>query len=286
MIVITAAGGHLGRLTVEDLLARGVPAGRIRAVVRDRAKLADYAERGIEVVEGDYNDRESLAKALAGAEKYLLISSTGGDEERLAQHLNAIAAAKEAGVGHILYTSITEADTNTIGFSWIHRDTEEAIRQSGLAFTILRNNWYFENATAGLDAALEHGAIVGGTGEGRIGYASRADYAGAAAAVLTGAGHEGKVYELTGDAAITQAELAAEVSRQAGRPVHYVDQSQDEYRKTLEGFGLPEFLVLALADADARIAEGALATTTDTLATLLGRPTTTLAEAVSRALGR
>jgi NAD(P)H dehydrogenase (quinone) len=286
VIVITAAAGQLGRLTLEDLLSRGVPAGQIRAVVRDPAKLADYAERGVEVVQGDYNDRESLVKALSGADKYLLISSAGGDEERVAQHLNAVAAAKEAGVGHLVYTSITEADTNTIGFAWVHRDTEAAIRESGLPFTFLRNNWYFENVTAGLAAAVERGSLAGGTGEGRIAYAARADYAAAAAVVLTGEGHEGEVYELTGDAAITQADLAAEASRASGREVRYIHLSEDEHRKMLEGFGLPAFLVEALTDADARIAEGALAATTGTLSRLIGRPTTTAAEAVAQALGR
>jgi len=286
VIVITAAGGHLGRLTLEALLSRGVPAGRIRAAVRDRAKLADFAARGVEVVEADYADRESLVTALTGAEKFLLISSVGSSEERLAQHLNAVAAAREAGVGHLLYTSIPEAQTNRIGFASVHRDTETAIRDSGLPFTFLRNNWYFENTTANLGAALEHGAIIGAAGEGRIAYASRADYAEAAAVVLTGDGHEGNAYELTGDVAITQAELAAEVSRQSGKDVRYQDLSEADYRQALEGFGLPPFLAEDLAEADARIAEGALAATSDKLAKLIGRPTTTLTEAVAQALAR
>ncbi len=284
MIVITAASGHLGRLTLEELLSRGVPAGQIRAVARDREKLADYAERGIEVVQGDYNDRESLVKALAGAEKFLLISSSGGDDERLGQHLNAIAAAREAGVSHLVYTSIPQAETNPIGFAWVHRDTEKAIRESGLPFTFLRNNWYFENSTAGLAPAIEHGALIGAAGEGRVGYAARADYAAAAAVVLTGEGHQGQVYELTGDVAITGAELAAEVSRQVGKEIGYVSLPEAEYAQALAGFGLPQFLAEALADADVRISEGALAATTDTLSTLLGRPTTTVAEAVAQAL--
>lgn len=284
MIVITAASGHLGRLTLEALLGRGVPAGRIRAAVRDRAKLADFAARGVEVVEADYADKDSLVRALTGAEKFLLISSVGSNEQRLAQHLTAVAAAREAGVGHILYTSIPEAPTNPIGFASVHRDTEEAIRNSGLPFTFLRNNWYFENTTASLGAALEHGAIIGAAGEGRIGYATRADYAEAAAAVLASEGHEGKAYELTGDVAITQAELAAEVSRQSGKEVRFQNLSEADYQKALEGFGLPPFLAGALAEADVRIAEGALAETTDTLAKLIGRPATTPAEAVEQAL--
>ena len=284
MIVITAASGNLGHLVLEDLLGRGVPAAGIRAVVRDQTKLADFAERGVEVVQGDYNDEDSLVAALEGADKLLLISSNGNNSERVQHHVNAIEAAKKTGVKHLVYTSIPHAENNAIAFSFVHKDTEAAVRESGIPFTFLRNNWYFENTTASLGAALEHGAIIGSAGEGRIGYATRADFAEAAAAVLTGEGHEGKAYELTGDVAITQAELAAEVSRQSGKEVRFQNLSEADYRQALEGFGLPPFLAEALAEADARIAEGALAGTTDTLAKLIGRPTTTPAEAVEQAL--
>jgi len=286
MIAITAASGNLGRLVLDDLLDRGVPAAEIRAVVRDQAKLADYAERGVEVVRGDYTDQEGLVTALKGADRLLLISSNGDNSERVQHHLNAIAAAKQAGVQHLVYTSIPHAENNAIAFSFVHKDTEAAIRESGIPFTFVRNNWYFENATAALGAALEHGAIIGASGEGKIGYATRADYAAAAAVVLTGEGHEGKVYELTGDVAITQTELAAEVSAQSGKPVVFAPLSEQEYAKALEGFGLPAELAAALAQADVAISQGALAETTDTLATLIGRPTTTLKAAVAQALGK
>jgi len=286
MIVITAASGNLGRLVLEDLLDRGVPADDIRAVVRDPAKLADYAERGVQVVQGDYSDEQSLVAALEGADKLLLISSAGGNEERIKHHLNAIAAAKQAGVEHLVYTSIPHAEDNAIRFSWVHKETEEAIRQSGIPFTFLRNNWYFENSTGAIDAALEHGAIIGANGEGSIAYATRADYAAAAAVVLSGEGHEGKVYELTGDVAITQAELAAEISAQSGKQVVYTLLSEQDYAKALEGFGVPAAITGDLAQADVAISQGALAETTDTLATLIGRPTTTLADAIAQALGK
>ena len=286
MIVITAASGNLGRLVLEDLLGRGVPAAEIRAVVRDPGKLADYAERGIEVVQGDYSDEQSLVAALEGADKLLLISSMGGDEERMKHHLNALAAAKQAGVKHLVYTSIPHAEDNAIPFSRVHKETEEAIRQSGIPFTFLRNNWYFENVTGAIDSALEHGAIIGANGEGRIAYASRADYAAAAAVVLSGAGHEGKVYELTGDEALTPPEFAAEISAQSGKPVVYTVLSEQQYAKALEGFGVPAARTGELAQADVAISHGALAETTDTLATLIGRPTTTVAEAVAQALGK
>lgn len=286
MIAITAASGQFGRLVLQDLLERGVPASDLRAVVRDPAKLADFAERGVEVVHGDYADRESLVAALRGVDKFLLISSSGPNEERVAQHSNAVSAAVEAGVSHIAYTSIPQADSNPIGFAWVHKDSEAAIKQSGIPYTFLRNNWYFENSTGTLGTALEHGALLSATGDGKIGFAARADYAAAAAAVLTTEGHENKVYELTGDSAITLAELAAETGKQAGQDVAHVSLPQDEYQKALEGFGVPAFLAEMLADADAQISKGALADTTGTLSSLIGRPTTTTAQAVAAALAK
>lgn len=284
MIAITAASGHLGRLVLDDLLARGVEASGIRAAARDVTKLADFAERGVEVVYGDYTDSESLRAALAGAEKVLLISSAGASEDRIKHHLNAVEAAKQAGVRHIVYTSIAHADNNPISFSWVHKDTEAALQESGIPATILRNNWYFENLLASVGLALEHGAFIGSAGDGKIGYATRADYAAAAAAVLAGEGHEGKVYELSGDVALTNAQIAAEVTAQSGKQVSYASLPQQEYAKALEGFGLPSSIAADLAQADVAISEGALADATDTLSTLIGRPTTTIAAAVAQAL--
>ena len=283
-IAITAASGHLGRLVVEDLLERGVPAGQIRAVVRTPEKVQDFADRGVQVVHGDYADPAGLAEALRGADKWVFISSSGPDEDRLSNHLAALDAGAKAGVGHVIYTSIPKAETNPIGFASVHKDTEAAIKESGLSHTFLRNNWYWENLTASLPALIEHGAIIGSVGAGLTAFASRADYAAAAAVVATTEGHEGKVYELTGDRAYGYAEIAAEVSRQAGKEVAAVNLDPEEYRKTLAGFGLPDFLATGLADADSKIAEGALADVTDTLSTLIGRPTTTVAEAVTDAL--
>lgn len=284
MIVVTAASGQFGRLAVESLLNRGIAADTIRAVVRTPAKVADLAARGVEVVQADYTQSETLVAAFQGAEKVLFVSTSGSDEERLAQHLTVVPAAKTAGVGQLVYTSIPQAQTNPIRLAEVHKATETAIVESGLPHVFLRNNWYFENTTASIPAGVEHGALIGSAGEGRIGYASRADFADAAAAVLTTDGHTGKTYELTGDVTYSQAEVAAEVAKQTGKEVGYVNLPQAEYEKALVGFGLPPFLAALLADADVRISEGALAPITDTLSTLIGRPTTTLAEAVAAAL--
>jgi NAD(P)H dehydrogenase (quinone) len=283
-IAITAASGHLGRLVVEDLLERGVPADQIRAIVRTPEKVQDFAERGVQVVRGDYADVTGLAEALRGADKWVFVSSSGPDEVRLSQHLTAIEAGKQAGVGHVIYTSIPKAETNPIGFASVHKATEAAIKESGLTHTFLRNNWYWENLTASLPASIEHGALIGSVGEGLTAFASRADYAAAAAVVATTEGHEGKTYELTGDQGYSRAEVAAEVSRQVGKDIAAVNLAPAEYQKALEGFGLPLFLTVALADADEKIAGGALAEVTSTLSTLIGRPTTTVAEAVTDAL--
>lgn len=283
-IAITAAGGHLGRLVVEDLLERGVPAGQIRAIVRTPEKVQDFTDRGVQVVRGDYADIPGLTEALRGADKWVFISSSGSDEDRLSQHLTAIQAGKAAGVPHVVYTSIPKAETNPIGFAAVHKETEAAIKESGLPYTFLRNNWYWENLTASLPNAIEHGAIIGAVGEGLTAFAARADYAAAAAVVATTEGHEGKTYELTGDRAYGYAEIAAEISRQTGKEIAAVNLDPEEYRKTLAGFGLPDFLSAGLAHADSKIAEGALADVTSDLSTLIGRPTTTVAEAVTDAL--
>ena len=284
MIVIAAASGQLGRIVVEKLIERGVNAADIRAVVRSPDKVADFAARGVEVVPGDYTKPETLGPAFMGADRLLLISSVATNEDRISQHRNAVAAPAEAGVGQVLFTSIPQAETNPLEVAVSYLDTEVAIREAGLPYVFLRNNWYFENTTASLGSALEHGALVGAAGDGRIAYATRADYAEAAAAVLTTDGHAGKAYELTGDQAYTQAELAAEVSRQTGQEVAYVSLPEAEYRATLEGFGIPPWFAMLLADGDARIAEGAMAAATDDLSVLLGRPTTSLSDAVAQAL--
>ncbi|CAO5161773.1 NAD(P)H:quinone oxidoreductase [Frankia sp. AiPs1] len=284
MIVVTGATGHLGRLVVDELLRRGVPAAELAVVVRTPAKAAGLAELGIDVRAGDYTEPANLAAAFAGAERLLFVSATGPNSERVTSHRSVVEAAATAGVGSIAYTSIADADKNPIELADVHRDTEAAIVASGLPYTLLRNNWYFENYTATLAGAVERGGIVGAAGNGRLAAASRADFAAAAAVVLTEAGHEGKVYELTGDSAWTMAELAATAAAHSGTPVAYTDLPAEQYAAVLADVGLPPYMVDLLVDADLKIAEGALADVTDDLRTLIGRPTTTLADAVADAL--
>ncbi|BFR49844.1 SDR family oxidoreductase [Nitratidesulfovibrio sp. HK-II] len=282
MIAVTGASGQLGRLVMEGLLAR-VPAENIVAAVRNPAKVADLAARGVVVRAADYAKPETLDAAFAGVDRLLLISSSevGG---RVPQHRNVIEAARRAGVGLVAYTSILHADTTPLGLGAEHRETEALLRASGLPHVLLRNGWYTENYLASLPAALQHGAFVGSAGQGRIASATREDYAAAAVAVLTGEGHAGKVYELAGDTAYTLAELAAEVSRQTGRQIGYADMPQAEFRNVLVGAGLPEPIADLLADSDAGAARGGLFDDGRQLSALIGRPTTPLSALMETAL--
>ncbi|ELX13901.1 NmrA family protein [Janthinobacterium sp. HH01] len=282
MIIVTGATGQLGRLVIARLL-KTVPAAQIVAAVRDVAKAADLAAQGVQVRRADYADPASLDAAFQGASKVLLISSNELGQ-RGAQHRNVVDAAVRARAGLLAYTSVLHADTSPLALAAEHRDTEAAVRASGLPYTLLRNGWYVENYTGGLGGALAHGALAGGAGEGRVAAAARADYADAAAAVLTSAGPVEQVYELAGDRAFTLGELAAEVSRQSGKALPFHNLPQQAYRDMLVEIGLPVPLAELIADADAHAAKGALDDSSGTLGRLIGRPTVSLADAVKAAL--
>jgi len=287
MIVVTGATGQLGRLVIQSLLQRQVPANRIVAAVRSPAKAADLAAQGIVVRQADYSQPESLQAAFAGADKVLLISSSEVGQ-RLPQHRNAIEAAQAAqaaGVGLLAYTSLLHADTSPLGLAEEHRQTEALLRQSGLPHVILRNGWYTENYLASVASALQHGAYIGAAGEGRIASAARADYAEAAAAVLTLSDQAGKVHELAGDTAYTLADLAEAISRLSGKNVPYVNLSQADFEAALLKVGLPAPLAALLADSDAGVARGALFDDQRQLSRLIGRPTTPLDALLPAVLG-
>ncbi|MGK5679996.1 SDR family oxidoreductase [Actinoplanes sp. URMC 104] len=275
-IVVTGATGHLGRLAIESLLARGVPASEIVGIGRQVEKIADL---GVTVKQASYEDPEALRAAFEGADKLLFIS---GSEvgKRLPQHRNVVDAAKAARVGRIVYTSAPKADTSDMRIAGEHRETEQMIRETGLPYVFLRNGWYLENYNIG--QALEHG-LFGAAGEGRISVAPRADYAEAAAAVLTTEGHEGKVYELGGES-VTLGELAAEIAKQSGKPVTYTDLGEQKYAEMLVGVGLPEAAAAVIADADRAASQGALHVQGDDLQQLIGRPPASVASYVRDAL--
>jgi NAD(P)H dehydrogenase (quinone) len=280
-IVVTGATGHLGRLIVESLLRRGVPADQIVALGRDVTKAADLGERGVVVRQADYSDVNSLRAAFTGADKLMFVSGSEAGR-RVPQHRNVVAAAKEAGVGLIVYTSIAKAGTSSLQLASEHRATEQEIIASGVPYVFLRNSWYLENYASQLPTYVEHG-IVGAAGEGKVSAATRADFAEAAAAVLTTEGHANRVYEL-GGAPFSMAELAAEVSRQTGSQVTYTDLPVDRYTEMLVRAGVPEPVAAVIADGDRGVAPGELQVEGNDLEKLIGRPPTTLADAMRAAL--
>jgi NAD(P)H dehydrogenase (quinone) len=282
MIAVTGATGHLGRLVIENLLERGVAPGQIVALVRTPEKAAGLAARGVQVRQADYSRAETLGPALEGVEKLLLVSANEVGK-RAAQHRNVVNAAREGGVRLLAYTSILKADTSAMQLAAEHLATEEAIRASGIPFVLLRNGWYLENYTGNLGPALEHGALLGSADEGRVSAAARADFAAAAAEVLTGTGHENRTYELGGEA-FTLAELATTISEASGRPVEYRNLPEEAYAEVLAGFGLPEPFARVLADSDRGLARGELFTDSGDLQRLIGRPARSARDAVAAAL--
>lgn len=283
-IVITGATGQLGRHVVEALLERNVPAAGIVAAGRSIGKLSDLAARGVQVRAMDYADADSVANALEGATKVLLIS---GSEvgQRVEQHRTVIEAAKAQGVELIAYTSIANADTTGMKLAAEHQATEAILKDSGIPFAILRNGWYLENYTDQLPGTLAQGALAGSAGEGKVSAASRVDYAEAAAAVLVEAEDQaGKVYELGGDHPFTLAELAREISTASNKTVTYQDLPAGDYAGLLAGFGVPQAFADILADSDLGIARGDLHVGGSDLRDLIGRPTTPMPAAVRSAL--
>ncbi|MET8468911.1 SDR family oxidoreductase [Streptomyces sp. NPDC006422] len=281
--VVTGATGKLGRLVVAGLLDAGVPAQEVAAVVRDKEKAADLAGRGVELRVADYGVPETLADAFRAGDRVLLIS---GSEvgQRVAQHQAVIDAAKAAGVALLAYTGVLGGPDADFELAAEHKVTERAILDSGLPYTFLRNGWYHENFTENLAPVLEHGAVVANAGEGRYASASRADFAAAAVAVLTGEGHENRTYELSGDEAWSLAEYAAEIARQSGKEIVYRQVTPEQNREILLGAGLPAPFADILVGVDTAVEKGLLARRNGDLARLIGRPTTPIADAIEAAL--
>ena len=282
-IAVTGATGQLGRLVLADL-SRLTPNARLIGLVRNPAAAKALSDRGVELRAADYEDAASVAAALAGVDKVLLISSSEIGR-RVPQHRNVIEAAKKAGVKLLAYTSILRADDNPMALAAEHRQTEALIRASGLPFVFLRNGWYTENYTGNLAAAVQHGAVLGSAGNGRISSAARADFAAAAAAVLASRESQaGKIYELAGDGAFTLAEYAAEIAKQSAKAVVYKNLPEADYKAALQTVGVPEAFAQIFAESDAKAAHDVLYDTGGQLSRLIGRPTTTMAQSVKAAL--
>ena len=278
MIAITGATGQLGQHVIESLL-KTVPASQIVAIVRNPAKATALSQQGITVRQADYSDEAAFTTALQGIDKLLLISSSEVGQ-RAPQHRNVINAAKAAHVKFIAYTSLLHADTSPLGLADEHVATEKMLAESGIGYALLRHGWYTENYLASAPAALEHGVFIGAAGEGKIASATRADYAAAAARVISEDGHAGKTYELAGDAGWTLSQLAAELAKQSGKKVVYQNLSEEDFAAALKGVGLPAGLADMLADSDTGASKGGLFDDSHTLSKLIGRPTTSLADSV------
>jgi len=282
MIVVTGASGQLGHLVIKSLLTK-VSASEIVAAVRNPERATDLSALGIHIRQANYNNPASLDAAFSGAEKVLLISSSEVGQ-RVVQHKNAIDAAKRAGVTLLAYTSLLHADTSPLALAQEHQATESYIRSVGIPFVLLRNGWYTENYLASVQPALQHGAYIGSAGSGRISSAARKDYAEAAAAVLTEPDQAGKIYELAGDESYTLSEFAAELSRQSGKAIPYVNLSEADFKDALANAGLPEPLAGVLADSDVGASKGALYDGQRQLSTLIGHPTASLSSLIKSVL--
>ena len=278
---VTGATGKLGRLVLDELLQK-VNSADIVALARDPTALQAYDQKGVDVRKADYDDPASLEAALSGVERVLLISGNAvGQRER--QHGAVLEAAKKAGVSYLAYTSVLNAQASKLMLAPEHVATEKLLENSGLNYDVLRMPWYSENYVGALKPSIEHGAIYGATGDGKLSTASRADLAAAAVgALLKSPG--GQVYELAGDHPWTMKEFAEEVSRQAGKPVRYVNQSESDYAKTLEGAGLPPPVAGMLASTSYLAGEGELYSESKDLSRLAGRPSTPIHETIRQAL--
>jgi NAD(P)H dehydrogenase (quinone) len=278
---VTGATGKLGRLVLDELLTR-TDAANVVALARDPTALQAYDQMGVHVRQADYDDPASIKAALEGVDRVLLISGNAvGQRER--QHGAVIEAAEEAGVSYLAYTSVLNAQGSKLLLAAEHVLTEKLLEKSSLNYDVLRMPWYSENYTGALAPAIEHGAIYGATGDGRLSTATRGDLAGGAVgALLNSPG--GKTYEFAGDQSWSMEEFAAEVARQAGKPVQYVNQSEADYARTLEGAGLPPPAAGFLASTSYLAGFGELYSESKDLSTLSGRPTTPISETIAAAL--
>jgi NAD(P)H dehydrogenase (quinone) len=283
-LLVTGASGQLGRLVLDTLLASGkVSPASIIATSRDVSKLEAYAAKGLTVRAADFDDAASLDAAFAGATKVLIISTDALDKpgKRLAQHKAAVAAAERAGAKHILYTSMPQPDDSLVTFAPDHLGTEDAIKATGIPYTILRDGWYAENLFLSLPHALQTGSWYTSTGEGKIAHITRADTAAAIAGAVLKAGTESKTYTLTGPKSRTAEEIAAIVSAATGRPLNVVHVTDAQLTEGLKAAGLPEGFIPVIVSFDANTREGKIAMVTGDAETLSGGTLTSLEDFVA-----
>jgi NAD(P)H dehydrogenase (quinone) len=272
-LLVTGASGKLGQLVLDALLTRGVSAANIIATTRDPSKLSAYAAKGIEVRAADFNDAELTRKAFTGADRLALISTDALDDKgtRQKQQADAVAAAKAAGVKHIVYTSLPDAENSKVIFAPDHLNTEKAIKASGLAYTFLRNTWYQENLFMNLPQVLKSGHWYTSSGAGKIAHIAREDCAESIAVALASGSTESKTYTLTGAELRSTDEVAALASEVTGKPIEVIHLSDEQLAGGMKAAGVPEFLIPTLVSFDTAAREGNLGALTDDVETLTGR---------------
>lgn len=278
-LLVTGATGKLGTKIVDSLL-KTVPAEQVAVSVRNPEKAAGLEARGVDVRKGDFDSPETLDTAFAGIDRLLIISADGDNETRIRQHGNAVAAAERAGVKFIAYTSIAKASESTNLMAPPHVATEAAIKKTGIPYSFLRNNWYLENEIPTIQAVLAGAPWVTSAGNGRVGWATQQDYAEAAAAVLSGSGHENTIYELSGKL-LTQEELVSELGSVLGKDVNVQQVDDTAYAAIMKDAGLPEFIIPLLVGIQESIRSGSLEVESNDFEKVLGRPATPVKEALT-----
>jgi NAD(P)H dehydrogenase (quinone) len=280
-ILVTGATGKFGTKVTETLL-KTVPASQLAVSVRNPEKAEGLRARGVEVRHGDFDDPKTLDSAFSGIDRLLIISADGDNDTRIRQHSKAVAAAKRAGVTFIVYTSLANAQESKNLFAPTHKATEEAIIQTGIPYSFLRNNWYLENENSSIQAVLAGAPWVTSAGDGKVGWALQQDYAEAAATVLSGNGHENTIYELSGSQSFTQEEIAAALGNVLGKEVTVQQVDDTTYADIMKKAGVPDFVIPILVEIQRSIREGTLDVVSNDIEKLLGRPATPISEALSQ----
>ena len=281
-ILVTGATGKLGGKVMESLLHK-VSAKSLAVSVRDPKKADHLKALGVDVRQGDFDKPEALKDTFAGIDKILIISTDGDNATRIRQHKNAVNAAKEAGVKFIAYTSIANADNSTLSLAEVHRATEAQIKDTGIPYAMLRNNWYLENETMSIKASLGGAPWMTAAGDGKVGWALQKDYAEAAASILSGDGHENKVYELSGSP-LSQQELVSALEEVAGVKINVIKWAMRSIKKRCRLSVCPDFVVELLCGIQKGIREDNLNVESDDFEKLIGRPPTPIKEALKELL--
>ena len=286
MILVTGATGHFGGATINFLLEKGVEAKRISALVRNKQSVDEFKKKGVKTLIGDYNSYNSLATAFVGVEKLLLVS--GSDlMNRTAQHLNVINAAKEAGVKHIIYTSFqrrNESENSPLGIvAQSHIQTEKSLKESGIDYTILKNNLYMDFLPGFIgEKVAETGVIFVPAENGKVSAVLRSEMAEATANILATDSHIGKEYDFTNTTAVTYHDIAKTVSEAIEKPINYISPSVEEYGKTLASHGVPAEVIGIFSSFAVAQAQGELDIESTDLEKLLGRRPTSVQEFLSK----